>query len=50
MGKLKIKVIARVHVKPLRNEEDEEVREAQLVGLLDKEVFLTQEVESESYS
>lgn len=46
MGKLKIKVITSVHVKPLRNEEDEEVREAQL----DKEVFLTQEVESESYS
>lgn len=49
MGKLKIKVITSVHVKPLRNEEDEEVREAQLVGL-DKDVFLTQEVESESYS
>lgn len=48
MGKLKIKVITSVHVKPLRNEE-EEVREAQLAGL-DKEAFLTQEVESESYS
>lgn len=50
MGKLKIKVITSVHVKPLRNEEEEEeVREAQLAGL-DKEAFLTQEVESESYS
>lgn len=42
MGKPKIKVITSVHVKPLSKEEDE-VREAQLVGL-DKEVFLMQEV------